>query len=123
MKKEDYIGTESKFKTLFSQLKELVEYSNEDREKRLELLRTKKMEIEHQIQRLEMGEEVEVYEDYQIEPRYNSLNKLAKELLSDFKEVEASCKLSDGLIVQLEDYLKDYPETKAGRLNSEIQLL
>ena len=65
LKKEDYIGTESKFKTLFSQLKELVEYSNEDREKRLELLRTKKMEIEHQIQRLEMGEEVEVYEDHQ----------------------------------------------------------
>lgn len=63
LKKEDYIGTESKFKTLFSQLKELVEYSNEDREKRLELLRTKKMEIEHQIQRLEMGEEVEVYEE------------------------------------------------------------
>lgn len=30
LKKEDYIGTESKFKTLFSQLKELVEYSNED---------------------------------------------------------------------------------------------
>ena len=26
LKKEDYIGTESKFKTLFSQLKELVEY-------------------------------------------------------------------------------------------------
>ena len=42
LKKEDYIGTESKFKTLFSQLKELVEYSNEDREKRLELLRTEK---------------------------------------------------------------------------------
>ena len=63
LKKEDYIGTESKFKTLFAQLKELVEYSNEDCEKRLELLRAKKMEIEHQIQRLEMGEEVEVYED------------------------------------------------------------
>ena len=92
LKKEDYIGTESKFKTLFSQLKELVEYSNEDREKRLELLRTKKMEIEHQIQRLEMGEEVEVYEDYQIEPRYKSLNKLAKELLSDFKEVDDNFK-------------------------------
>lgn len=38
LKKEEYIGTESKFKTLFSQLKELVEYSNEDREKRLEIL-------------------------------------------------------------------------------------
>lgn len=92
LKKEDYIGTESKFKTLFAQLKELVEYSNEDREIRLELLRTKRMEIDHQIQRLEMGEEVEVYEDYQVEPRYNALNKLAKELLSDFKEVDDNFK-------------------------------
>ena len=92
LKKEDYIGTESKFKTLFSQLKELVEYSSEDREKRLELLRQRKDEIERQIERLEMGEEVEVYDDYQIEPRFNTLNKLAKELLSDFKEVDDNFK-------------------------------
>ena len=92
LKKEDYIGTESKFKTLFAQLKELVEYSNENREKRLEMLRAKRKDIEHQIQRLELGEDVEVYEDYQIEPRYNSLNKLAKELLSDFKEVDDNFK-------------------------------
>ena len=45
LKKEEYIGTESKFKSLFSQLKELVEFSNEDREKRLELLRQKKEDI------------------------------------------------------------------------------
>ena len=92
LKKEDYIGTESKFKTLFSQLKELVEYSNKDREKRIEMLRQRKEEIERQIERLEMGEDVEVYEDYQIEPRFNSLNKMAKELLSDFKEVDNNFK-------------------------------
>ena len=92
LKKEEYIGTESKFKTLFSQLKELVEFSSEDREKRLELLRQKKEDIERQIEHLEMGDEIEVYEDYQIEPRYNSLNKLAKELLSDFKEVDDNFK-------------------------------
>ena len=109
LKKEDYIGTESKFKTLFAQLKELVEYSNEDCEKRLELLRAKKMEIEHQIQRLEMGEEVEVYEDYQIEPRYNSLNKLAKELLSDFKEVDDNFK---GIIKEIYERQTDNAEKK-----------
>ena len=92
-----------------SQLKELVEYSNEDREKRLELLRAKKMEIEHQIQRLEMGEEVEVYEDYQIEPRYNSLNKLAKELLSDFKEVDDNFK---GIIKEIYERQTDNAEKK-----------
>lgn len=92
LKKEDYIGTESKFKSLFYQLKELVEFTNEDREKRLEMLKEKKMEIEHQIQQLEMGEHVKVFEEYEIVPRYHNLNRLAKELLSDFKEVDNNFK-------------------------------
>lgn len=92
LKKEEYIGTESKFKALFSQLKELVEFTNEDRNKRLDLLRNKKLEIEQQIQRLEMGDEVKVFEEYEIIPRYNTLNRMAKELLSDFKEVDDNFK-------------------------------
>ena len=34
----------------------------------------------------------------------------------------ASCKLSDGLIVQLEDYLKDYPNSRllSGKLNDAL---
>ena len=50
LKQEEYIGTESKFKSIITQLKELVEFTNEDREKRLQLLEDKKMEIDHQIQ-------------------------------------------------------------------------
>lgn len=92
LKKEEYIGTESKFKSLFNQLKELVEFTNEDRNKRLELLRYKKLEIEHQIQCLEMGEDVKVFEEFEIIPRYNNLNRIAKELLSDFKEVDNNFK-------------------------------
>jgi hypothetical protein len=92
LKKEEYIGTESKFKTLFSQLKELVEFTNEDKEKRLQLLEDKKLEIEQQIQRLKMGEDVKVFEEYEIIPRFNDLNKIAKELLSDFKEVDDNFK-------------------------------
>lgn len=92
LKKEDYIGTESKFKALFGQLKELVEFTNEDRSKRLDLLRNKKLEIEQQIQRLEMGEDIKVFEEFEIVPRYNNLNKMAKELLSDFKEVDNNFK-------------------------------
>jgi len=92
LKKEEYIGTESKFKTLFNQLKELVEFTNEDKETRLQLLEDKKLEIEQQIQRLKMGEDVKVFEEYEIVPRFNDLNKLAKELLSDFKEVDDNFK-------------------------------
>ena len=92
LKKEVYIGTESKFKALFNQLKELVEFTNEDKERRLQLLKNKKLEIEQQIQRLKMGEEIKVFEEFEIVPRFSDLNKIAKELLSDFKEVDDNFK-------------------------------
>lgn len=92
LKQEEYIGTESKFKSIITQLRELVEYTNEDREKRLHLLEDKKMEIEHQIQQLQMGEDVKVFEEYEIVPRFQQINKLAKELLSDFKDVDDNFK-------------------------------
>ncbi len=92
LKKEEYVGTESKFKNIFNQLKELVEYSNDDAEKRVQLLEDKKLEIEQQIQRIKIGEDVKVFEEYEIVPRFNQLNQSAKELLSDFKEVEDNFK-------------------------------
>ena len=92
LKQEEYIGTESKFKSIITQLKELVEFTNEDREKRLHLLEDKKLEIEHQIQRLQMGEDVKVFEEYEIVPRFQQINKQAKELLTDFKDVDDNFK-------------------------------
>jgi len=92
LKQEEYIGTESKFKSIISQLRELVEYTNEDREKRLRLLVDKKMEIEHQIQQLQMGEDIKVFEEFEIVPRFQQINKLAKELLTDFKDVDDNFK-------------------------------
>lgn len=92
LQKEEYIGTESKFKNIFSQLKELVEFTNENIEKRLELLESKKLEIEQQIQKIKTGEDLKVFENYEIIPRFNQLNQSAKELLSDFKEVEDNFK-------------------------------
>lgn len=92
LKSEEYIGTESKFKSIITQLKELVEYTNEDKAKRLQLLEDKKLEIEQQIQQLKMGEDVKVFEEYEIVPRFQQINKLAKELLSDFKDVDDNFK-------------------------------
>ena len=92
LKQEEYIGTESKFKSIINQLKELVEYTNEDREKRLQLLEDKKLEIEHQIEQLQMGEDIKVFEEYEIVPRFQQINKLAKELLTDFKDVDDNFK-------------------------------
>jgi hypothetical protein len=146
LKREEYIGAESKFKTLFNQLKELVEFTSEDKEKRLQLLEDKKLEIEQQIQRLKMGEDVKVFEEYEIVPRFKDLNKIAKELLSDFKEVDDNFKaiikeiyqkqsdisLNKGTILQYTfDALDQLKESSQGKsfyafweflLSSELQL-
>lgn len=92
LKKEEFVGTESKFNNILNQLKELVEFTNEDAEKRIELLEEKKLEIEQQIQQIKVGEDVKVFEEFEIVPRFNQLNHSAKELLSDFKEVEDNFK-------------------------------
>lgn len=92
LKKEEFVGTESKFNNIFNQLKELVEFTNEDTEKRIQLLEEKKLEIEQQIQRIKTGEDIKVFEEFEIVPRFNQLNQSAKELLSDFKEVEDNFK-------------------------------
>jgi hypothetical protein len=92
LKKEEFIGTESKFNNILNQLKELVENTNEDSEKRIQLLEEKKLEIEQQIQRIKTGEDVKVFETFEIVPRFNQINQSAKELLSDFKEVEDNFK-------------------------------
>lgn len=92
LNREEYIGTESKFKSIITQLKELVEYTNEDKVKRLQLLEDKKMEIEQQILQLKMGEDIKVFEEYEIVPRFQQINKMAKELLSDFKDVDDNFK-------------------------------
>lgn len=92
LKKQEFVGTESKFNNILNQLKELVEFTNEDAEKRIRLLEEKKLEIEQQIQRIIIGEDVKVFEEFEIVPRFNQLNQSAKELLSDFKEVEDNFK-------------------------------
>ena len=77
---------------LFGQIKELVEFTNEDASERIRMLEQKKMEIEHQIQSLQAGESAVVYEEYQVLPRFRDITRTAKELLSDFKEVEDNFK-------------------------------
>ncbi|UPT68617.1 MAG: DUF3375 domain-containing protein [Sphingobacteriales bacterium JAD_PAG50586_3] len=100
LKKVEYIGTESKFKNIFSQLKELVEYTNEDIEKRVFILEQRKLEIENQILKIKEGENVTVFEEFEIVPRFNQLNQSAKELLSDFREVEDNFKEITKLIYE-----------------------
>ena len=92
LRKEEFVGTESKFMNLFGQIKELVEFTNEDSSERIRMLEQRKMEIEHQIQAIKAGGSALVYEEYQVLPRFREITRNAKELLSDFKEVEDNFK-------------------------------
>ena len=92
LKKKEFVGAESKFKEIFNKLKELVEFTNEDKEKRIEILEDKKLQIEQEIQQLKIGEDVKVFEEHEIIPRFQQLTFSAKELLSDFNEVEENFK-------------------------------
>jgi len=92
LEKKEFVGAESKFKDIFNKLKELVEFTNEDIEKRIEILEDKRLSIEQEIQQLKIGEDVKVFEEHEIIPRFQQLTQSAKELLSDFKEVEDNFK-------------------------------
>ncbi len=92
LKKEEYVGADSKFKNIFNQLKELVEFSNEDKEKRIQILKEEKSKIEDEIKRLKAGGNIKKFQEFEIVPRFNEINKSARELLSDFKEVEDNFK-------------------------------
>jgi hypothetical protein len=92
LEKKEFVGAESKFKDIFNKLKELVEFTNEDIEKRIEILEDKKFSIEQEIQKLKIGEDVKVFEEHEIIPRFQQLTFSAKELLTDFKEVEDNFK-------------------------------
>lgn len=92
LKKKEFVGADSKFKDVFNQLQVLVENTDEDVNKRIKSLEAKKAKLDEQIQDLKMGKEVETLDDFQIIPMFDRLNSTARELLSDFKEVEYNFK-------------------------------
>lgn len=84
----EFIGTNSRFKDIFFKLKEMIEQSTENAEVRIQELEKRKWEIENEINLLKTGKSPVVFDDTEIKERFYDLNKIARELLSDFTEVE-----------------------------------
>jgi hypothetical protein len=91
-KEKEFVGTESKFRDIFNKLRDIIENANPDKEKRLAELEKRKQSIEEEIRRIKIEGYVDTYEDYQIESRFEEVNRLANELIGDFKEVEDNFK-------------------------------
>lgn len=92
LQRRQFVGTDSRFKMLFSSLEDIVEKTQDDRTRRLEELKNKKAAIEREIKALEVGGQVEVYSNAQVEERLELFTRLCYDLLSDFREVEDNFK-------------------------------
>lgn len=88
LEKRGHIGTNSKFRDIFFKLQKMIELTNEDVETRIEELNKKKWEIENEINLLKNGKKPSLFDETDIKEQFYDLNKMARELLSDFSEVE-----------------------------------
>jgi hypothetical protein len=88
LEKREFIGTNSRFRDIFSRLREMIEQSNEDPQGRIEELQKKKAELENEIELIRLGKTPVVFSDTDIKERFYEISRTAKELLSDFSEVE-----------------------------------
>lgn len=95
-----HVGTESRFKLLFNSLRDIVENTEDDRAKKLEILKNKRAEIDKEIKALELGIVPDRYNNAQVEERLELFTRLCYELISDFREVEDNFKAIHRTIVE-----------------------
>lgn len=82
-----FVGTESRLLTLFELLKQISEGSETDLETRIAELRKRGADIDAEIARIETGD-LALLDDTALKDRFQQFTNLARELLSDFREVE-----------------------------------
>jgi len=93
LKDRKLVGTESKFKDIFSKLRELIDNCIDDPVEKIKELEKQKTEIEEEIKRIKREQTVRTFENYQIKSRFDDITKLTNELIGDFREVEDNFKI------------------------------
>ncbi len=88
LQRPDHVGTNSRFRDIFFKLKDMIEQSTESTELRIQDLEKKKWELENEITLLKLGKKPVIADDTEIREEFYNLNKMARELLNDFAEVE-----------------------------------
>ena len=82
-----FVGTESRLLTLFDLLKQMSEGSETNPETRLKELHKRRDEIDAEIA-LVLGGDMPLLDDTALKERFQQFTGLARELLTDFREVE-----------------------------------
>ena len=82
-----FVGTESRLLTLFELLKQMSEGSETDPQARMAELQKRRDEIDTEISRVLSGD-IPMLDDTALRDRFQQFTAMARELLSDFREVE-----------------------------------
>jgi hypothetical protein len=94
LQERSFVGTESRLHTLVGLLRQIAQGSDTDPEHRLEHLRAERARLDEQIARAEAGE-IDVLDPTAQRDRYQQFASTARELLSDFREVEVKFRALD----------------------------
>lgn len=89
-----FVGTESRLLLLFDLLRQMATGSQSDPEARVAELRKRRDEIDAEIARTLAGN-VAVLDDTALRDRFQQFTHIARDLLSDFREVEQNFRLLD----------------------------
>jgi hypothetical protein len=85
--KRAFVGTESRLLTVFELLRQMVEGTQADPSARIAELEKRKSDIDREIERIRHGD-LPLLDDTALKDRFQQVSSLARELLSDFREVE-----------------------------------
>jgi hypothetical protein len=94
LNQRSFVGTESRLLTLFDLLKQLSEGSETDPAARLAGLQKRRDEVDAEIARVINGD-FSVLDDTAIKDRFQQVTQLARDLLTDFREVEQNFRSLD----------------------------
>lgn len=110
-----FVGTESRLMTVFELLRQMVSGSETDTENRIQELERRRDEIERDIARARAGE-ITLLDDTALRDRFQQASGTARELLSDFREVEHNFRQLD---VQVREQIATW-EGRKGELLAQI---
>ncbi len=87
LQERSFVGTESRLLTLFQLLKQMAEGSETDPAARIAELEKRRADIDAEISRIQAGD-LPMLDDTALRDRFQQFTQIARELLSDFREVE-----------------------------------
>lgn len=92
LQKREFVGTESRFKDIYRRLQELIDNTADDPKRKIAELEERKRAINAEIAHIKKTGKTDTYNNTQIKERFYEISKTARELTSDFKEVEQNFK-------------------------------